>query len=339
MSRKKASLLSVLLLLMAAPCVWANPSASDEAVEVITLWTYRGDSVVEPLLEAFTRETGLAVDYRVLGGDGIVDAMLAGDEPAPDVVLMVDALRADRLKAAGLLRPLPADALVEIEAPWHDLDHHWSGIAWRARGIVRARHDTDLVDFASLAELAQRGEVCMRPGDHIYNRSLLAWLMATMGDAAALDWMQAVMDHRVSVDGGDRDQILAVAAGQCRVAVVNHYYLTRWQASDDAEVRSAVADLTFGWPDADSPVMVNVSVVAQTAEGANPEGGEALARWLLGSDAQVLYAAAVFEYPVTPVAAERKAPGLAQLTLRAEPPWPAGLGVWREAAERFFDSQ
>lgn len=336
---KQASIIAILLLPMATLCAGGEKPAAANSSDVITFWTYRGDSVVEPLLEAFTRETGLAVDFRVLGGDGIVDAMLAGDEPPPDVVLMVDALRADRLKAAGLLRPLPADALVEIEAPWHDLDYHWSGIAWRARGIVRAKHDTDLVDFASLAELAQRGEVCMRPGDHIYNRSLLAWLMATMGDAAALDWMQTVMDHRVSVDGGDRDQILAVADGQCRVAVVNHYYLARWQASDDPEVRAAVAGLTFGWPDSDSPVMVNLSVVAQTAEGANPEGGEALARWLLGSDAQALYAAAVFEYPVTPVAAERKAPGLAQLTLRAEPPWPAGLSVWREAAERFFDSQ
>ena len=326
----------MLLLLMAAPCAGADPSAPDEAAEVITLWTYRGDSVVEPLLEAFEKETGLAVDYRVLGGDGIVEALLAGNEPAPDVLLLVDALRADVLKAAGKLRALPVDALAEVEAPWHDLDGHWSGIAWRARGIVRAEQDGDLDDFASLAALAQQGEVCMRSGRHIYNRSLLAWLMATMGEAAARDWMQTVMDHRVPVDGGDRDQILAVAAGRCRVAIVNHYYLAGWQASEDPETRSAVAGLTFGWPDAVSPVMVNVSAVALTAEGANPEGGEALARWLLGPDAQALYAAAVFEYPVSPVSVDRQAPGLEQLTLRAEPPWPAGLSVWREAAERFF---
>ncbi|TVQ28888.1 MAG: hypothetical protein EA370_15970 [Wenzhouxiangella sp.] len=319
-------------MLMAA----AGAAAADE--QTLMVWSYRGGPVIEPLLEAFTAQTGLAVEYRVLGGDGIVEAMLDDSQSLPDLVLVVDALRMDTLKQAGRLRPLPAGAVTEIAPKWRDGDGYWTGISWRARSVVRRADDHGPADLDALRQLAVDGQLCIREGAHVYNRGFLSWLNANLGEAAAMAWATAVFDNRAEVEGGDRDQIRAVAEGRCSAAVVNHYYLMRWAASEDPAERAIADGLVFGWPDPSIPVAVNVSAIALPSTGRPAEAADQLAIWLAGRDAQAMYAVSVFEFPLNwPAQQIPLAPGLDRLQLNPGTPWPAELPLYRKAAEAFFD--
>ncbi len=304
----------------------------------LLVWSYRGGAVIEPLLDAFREQTGLAVEYRVLGGDSIVEALLEDGLEVPDLVLVVDALRLDTLKQAGKLRPLPEAAIADIDPKWRDAEGYWTGISWRARSVVRRADDTRATDADALPELARAGEFCVREGAHVYNRGWLAWLAANAGEPAATEWAETVFTHRVDVDGGDRDQIRAVADGRCSVALVNHYYLMRWAVSDDSEQQAITEGLVFGWPDPATPVAVNVSGIALPAGSRQTEAADRLATWMAGPEAQAIYAASVFEFPLGwPAEYHPLAPGLRELTLTPGPPWPASLPTYREAAESFFE--
>ncbi len=320
----------VLTLVCCLPPVWADEPP-------LLVWSYRGGEVIEPLLDAFREQTGLEVKFQVMGGDGIVEALLEDGPEVPDLVLVVDALRLDTLKRAGKLRPLPEAAIADIDPKWRDADGYWTGISWRARSVVRRADDTRATDADALPELARAGELCVREGAHVYNRGWLAWLAANADDQAATEWAETVFTYRFDVPGGDRDQIRAVADGRCSVALVNHYYLMRWMVSDEPEVQAITEGLVFGWPDPATPVAVNVSGIAMPAGGRQTEAAERLAIWMAGPEAQAIYAASVFEFPLGwPAQDHPLAPGLAALTLTPGPPWPGNLPVYREVAESYF---
>ncbi|MCC5865433.1 MAG: extracellular solute-binding protein [Wenzhouxiangella sp.] len=319
-----------LTLGMYAPSAWSDS-------DPLLVWSYRGGEVIEPLLEAFTEQTGLAVEYRVLGGDGIVEALIEGTEQKPDLILVVDALRVDTLQRAGLLRPLPQEALAGVDPKWRDSKDYWSGIAWRARSVVRRADSEHPADVDALTDLARNGQLCIRPGAHVYNRGWLTWLVANRGVDASLAWATTVFDHRVEVPGGDRDQIRAVANGLCTAALVNHYYLMRWAASDDPEERAIAENLVFGWPDSSTPVAVNITAIALPKGGRHPALADRLAAWLTRPEAQAMYAASVFEFPLDwPQQQTPLATGLEALDLKPGEPWPRDLPAHRDAAETFF---
>ena len=300
----------------------------------LLVWSYRGGEVIEPLLAAFSEHSGLAVEYRVLGGDGIVEALMASEQPAPDLILAVDALRMDSLKQAGKLRPLPAAAISGIDPKWRDADGYWTGIAWRARSIVRRAGDDRAADPAALSTLARDGRLCVREGGHVYNLGWLAWMAANLGEAATAQWAKTVFDHRVDVAGGDRDQIRAVAEGRCDAAIVNHYYLARWVVSDDPAERAIADGLVFGWPDPATAVAVNVTAIALPAASVPSPAADRLAIWLASAEAQAIYAASVFEFPLDwPQQTVPLAPGLEQLELQPGAPWPQDLPGHHAAAK------
>ena len=101
--------------------------------------------------------------------------------------------------------------------------------------------------------------------------------------------------------GGDRDQIKAVAAGQCDVAVVNSYYLGAMLTSDDAAERTAAEKVVLHWPDQSGRgTHVNVSGAAVTAAAEHRAEAIRLIEFLVGKESQRWYAEANVEYPVRP---------------------------------------
>ncbi|MFQ5785903.1 MAG: extracellular solute-binding protein, partial [Alphaproteobacteria bacterium] len=101
--------------------------------------------------------------------------------------------------------------------------------------------------------------------------------------------------------GGDRDQIRAVAAGECDVALVNTYYLARLTTSKKTTDREAASKVAIFWPNQQGRgVHVNVSGAGVTTSAPHRDAAVRLLEFLVGDDAQRIYAQAVFEYPVKP---------------------------------------
>jgi len=308
---------------------------------LVTVWSYRPETVVAPVLAAFTEATGIPTRHQILPGDEILAALPATQAPErPDLVLTVDTIRFEALKADGQLTPLPSSASAAVPPMLRDAESHWAGISWRVRGVVQRRDAASDLDWSDLPALAEAGRLCVRPGAHVYNRSLLAWQIPRLGEEEGLAWTEAVHGAPTVVNGGDRDQIMAVADGRCDVAIVNHYYLARMRLSEDASLREAGEQVLFGNPDQPLPLQPNISGIALVSNSPNPDGGLALARWMLDPANQGVYATPTAEFPASWPALDL-ALGEALDAFEAvqpEGPWPAELAPAIEAAERFFSA-
>ena len=131
---------------------------------------------------------------------------------------------------------------------------------------------------------------------------MLAAMIANRGIAATEAWAAGlVANFARKPQGGDRDQIRAVAAGACDVAIVNTYYLAGLAGSDDAADRAVAAKVAVFWPNQGGRgVHVNISGAGVTRHAANVAEAVALIEFLSGDAAQRLYAEVVNERPVKP---------------------------------------
>lgn len=309
--------------------------AAAEPVANVRVWSYRPEPVVAPVLAAFTAATGIPTEHRILGGDEIqrVLPQTAAAE-RPDLVLTVDSLRFAQLDAAGLLTPIAANALAAVPETMRHSDGHWAGISWRVRGIVQRADEARDLDWTDLPEIAAAGRLCVRPGAHVYNRSLLAWQILRLSEEEALAWAEAIHGAPTLVDGGDRDQIMAVADGRCDVAIVNHYYLARMRVSNDEAMSEAAERVLFGNPDQPLAMQANISGIALVSDSPNPDGALALATWMLDPANQGVYANPVAEFPISwPHMDLDIGAALADFEkVSPEAPWPRELQATRQAA-------
>jgi len=295
--------LPVCLALTAAAC---SPDVGDEgAVNLYTARHYASDQLV---YEAFTRETGIAVNVIEAPGDLLIERMRAdGVRSRADVVITVDAGRLWRAEQAGLFQPAP-----ELEAVLSGIPENirhpggaWFGFTNRVRVVAYAPDRVDpsaISDFTDLAGPEWRGRLCVRSSDNVYNQSLLAGLIAAIGPEEAERWAAAITANMARPpQGGDTDQIRAIAAGQCDVAIVNHYYAARLASSSDPADQQAAAQTSVLFPSlAGRGAHLNVSGAGLAANAPNRQQALSFLEFLLSGNAQRAFAELAHEYPAVP---------------------------------------
>ena len=220
----------------------------------VNIYSARQEALIKPLLDQFTAESGIAINLVTGKGDALLTRLQSEGRNSPaDVLLTTDAGRLYRAQQAGVLQPFDSDYLKRvIPENLRSSDDSWYGLSVRARFIVYAKDRVQASELNSYEDLAgdqwQR-RVCIRSSGNIYNQSLVAGMIASTGEQATSDWMPGfVANFARPPQGGDRDQIKAVAAGQCDIAVVNSYYLGAMLNSADASEREAAAKVSVFWP-------------------------------------------------------------------------------------------
>ncbi|MEQ9462409.1 MAG: Fe(3+) ABC transporter substrate-binding protein [Haliea sp.] len=293
-----SSLLALVMLPLLVAC------SSPESVNV---YSARQEALIKPLLDRFSAETGIAVN--LVTGDG--DALLArlrneGLNSPADLLLTSDAGNLYRAQQADLLQAVSSPALeAAVPVNLRSDEGYWYGLSLRARVLVYAPDRVDaaeLSDYAALADPSWRQRICVRSSGNIYNQSMVAGMLASQGAEATQAWLQGfVANFARQPQGGDRDQIKAVASGQCDVALVNSYYLGGMLNSEDAEERAAAERVRLFWPNqAGRGVHVNISGAGITRSATHSEEARQLIEFMLREDSQQWYAEANNEYPVRP---------------------------------------
>jgi iron(III) transport system substrate-binding protein len=311
-------------------------------VNVFSARHYASD---EAVYAAFTEETGIAVNVVEAGGDLLIERIRTdGDRSPADVVITVDAGRLWRAEQAGLFQPVPEleDALSAVPDNLVHPQNDWFGFATRVRGIAYAPGRVtaeEVADFTDLAGEQWRGRVCVRSSNNVYNQSLLAALIAAVGTEAAEAWAHGVVRNLARPpQGGDTDQVRAVAAGQCDVAIVNHYYVARLARSGDAADRQVADAVEFAMADlAGRGAHVNISGAGLAAGAPNRDNAVAFLRFLLTEDSQRAFAELTNEYPAVEGIAYENPVLAAYGTPRADPVNVNALGDNAAEAQRIFD--
>jgi iron(III) transport system substrate-binding protein len=293
---------SALFVTVAATVIGA-PTTYAKAVNV---YSARQEALIKPMLDKFTEETGIEVNLITGDGDALLTRLRSEGRNSPaDVLLTVDAGRLYRAKEAGVLQPIRSEYL-EQHIPTHlrNSEGYWFGLSVRARVIAYATdrvNPDELSTYEALTDEKWRGRLCVRSSGNIYNQSLVASMLSTQGEATTEKWINGLVANFAGPpQGGDRDQIKALATGQCDVALVNSYYYGAMLQSDDAEEKAAAAEAAVFFPNQDGRgTHINVSGAGVTTSAANVAGATALIEFLARPSAQHWYAETNNEYPVS----------------------------------------
>jgi iron(III) transport system substrate-binding protein len=288
--------ISVAALLVAA----TTDIAAAQSKEV-NLYSYREQKLIQPLLDAFTKETGIKVNV-VSASSGLEQRIKTEGANSPaDVLLTVDIGRLEDAVQAGITQPIKS-AVVDkvVPAPYRDSEGHWVGVSMRAR-VVYASKDRvkqDAITYEEFVDPKWKGKICIRSGQHIYNNALIAAMIAKYGEAKAEEWLRGLRANLAQKpSGGDRETARDVAAGKCDLGIGNTYYYPLMQNNPNqrawAEATKVILP-TFK----DGGTHVNISGVVLAKNAPHKAEAMKLIEWLLGDTAQHMYADSVYEYPI-----------------------------------------
>jgi iron(III) transport system substrate-binding protein len=271
----------------------------------VNVYSARGEDLIKPALDTFTEQTGIKVNLITESADALIRRIeLEGANSPADVLLTVDAGRLFRAKEAGILASLKSPILTQrIPSAYRDPDNQWFGLSLRSRVIMFDKSRVSAEEISSYEDLADpkwKGEICIRSSGNIYNQSLLASLIEHHGEEATEVWAEGLVSNMARrPQGGDRDQIRAAVAGQCKLAVANTYYLAGMLNSDvntDVEVAQKIGVL---WPNQDDRgAHMNVSGAGLIKGSKNVEEARQLIEFLSDDYAQGWYSEVNNEYSV-----------------------------------------
>jgi iron(III) transport system substrate-binding protein len=277
-----------------------------EAVPItgeVNLYSSRHYDTDLALYEDFTRQTGIKVNRIEADADALIERIQSEGEFSPaDIFVTVDAGRLWRAEEAGILAPTQSAVLSErIPAHLRHPDGLWFGLSTRARIVIynkAAGAPAGLATYADLANPAFKGEICVRSSSNIYNISLLSSIVAHQGAAAAETWAKGVVaNFKQAPQGNDTSMIEAVAAGQCRISVVNTYYLARYAGGDAAQAE-IFDNVGVIFPDqAGNGTHVNISGAGVVKTAPNRENAVRFLEYLTSESAQRYLADGNNEYP------------------------------------------
>jgi iron(III) transport system substrate-binding protein len=128
----------------------------------------------------------------------------------------------------------------------------------------------------------------------------MASVIAHDGEAAAEAWARGVVANFARAPkGGDTDQIKAVAAGECGVALSNTYYVARLMRSTKPEDIKTMESVGVVWPDQGGHgTHINVSGGGMLKTAPHKEAAVRFLEYLASDDAQRYFADGNNEWPV-----------------------------------------
>lgn len=271
----------------------------------VNIYSSRHYDVDQLIYDAFTAETGIEVRLLEGNSDQLLERIRREGIASPaDVLITVDAGRLWRAEELGLLQPVESELLnVRIPEFLRHPDGLWFGFSQRIRLIYysKERFDPALVStYEDLVRPELKGRVCIRSSNNIYNLSLLAAMIETKGEEQTEAWARGLVANLARPpEGGDTDQIRGVAAGECDVAVANHYYYLRLANSDSAADRAVAEAVGIIFPNQDDRgTHVNIGGAGVVANAPNRDNAIRFLEFLASDQAQELFAGANFEYPV-----------------------------------------
>lgn len=269
----------------------------------LNLYSARHYQTDEALYSNFTKQTGIKINRIEAGENELLERIKNEGANSPaDVFITVDAARLAKADELNLFAPVKSKVL-DARIPAHLRTEDWIAFSTRARVIVYNKETVNPADLQTYEDLASpklKGKVCVRSGSHPYNLSLGAALVEHMGEAKTEAWAKGLVSNFARAPkGGDTDQIKAVAAGECGVALANTYYVARLMRSDKPDDKKVVATIGVAWPNQKTTgAHVNISGGGMLKNAPHKEAAVKFLEYLASDQAQIYFADGNNEWPV-----------------------------------------
>ena len=311
---------------------------------VLNLYSARHYQTDEAFYSNFTKATGIKIN-RIEGGEDALTERIRneGQNSPADLLITVDVGRLWRAEQLGLFAPVKSKVLESrIPANYRDPNGNWFGFSMRARVIAYNKlkiKPSEIVGYEDLAEAKFKGKICTRSGSHVYNLSLMGSIIGALGEQKAEAWAKGVAANLARAPkGGDTDQLLAVAAGECDIAISNTYYYARLVRSDKPDERKLIENVGVIMPNQNGRgTHVNISGAGVLKYAPHREAAVKFLEYLASNEAQLYFADGNNEWPLVAGVASNN-PALKMLgNFKADPINIAVIGKNQPLAQKIFD--
>jgi iron(III) transport system substrate-binding protein len=302
MLTRRFTLSSLAGALALAGAFMATPAS---AAEEVSLYTTREPKLIQPMLDAFTKETGIKVN-TVFVKDGLLERVKAEGAQSPaDVLMTVDIGNLIDLVDGGITQPIQSEALNSvIPANLRGADGQWYALSLRDRVLYVANDvKLDKFHYEDLSDPQWKDKVCIRSGQHPYNTGMVAAMIAHDGAEATEQWLRGVKGNLArKAAGGDRDVARDILGGICDIGIANAYYVGHMKnaqpGTDARKWGDAIKVVRPTFKNGGDGTHVNVSGAAVAKHAPQKQNAVKLLEFLVSEPAQTLYAKANYEYPV-----------------------------------------
>lgn len=292
--KKTLQALSLITVALVAPITMAK--------DVVNVYSYRQPFLIKPILETFTKKTGIETKV-VFAKKGLLERVKREGKFSPaDVVLTANFALLLQFEQAGLTQPF-SSKLIDKNVPesYRDPADHWIALTKRVRNIYSSRErqgDLSQISYEDLALPQYKGKICTRSGKHPYNISLVSSMIAHHGKAKTKEWLLGVKANLArKPQGNDRAQVKAIKEGLCDLSLGNSYYLGKMMQDEKQKAWADAVNINFP-NQKDRGAHINVSGVVMAKHAPNSKNAQKLIEYLTSTEAQELYASLNMEYPV-----------------------------------------
>lgn len=268
----------------------------------VNIYSSRQPQLIDPILEAFTAQTGIETNVVFLKSGMIERLKAEGDRTPADIILTSDIANLSAIVNSGVTQPVTSETInTNVPSTYRDPAGNWFGLTMRARIAYTSKErvaEGALTSFEQLSDPMWKGRICIRSGLHNYNIALLSAMIYHHGETEAEAWIAGVKANLArKPQGNDRAQIKAVWAGECDVAIGNTYYMGKMLADPEQVPWAESVNLIFPTIGNDG-AHINLSGMAMTSAAPNKDDALKLMEFLTSADAQAIYAELNFEYPL-----------------------------------------
>lgn len=264
----------------------------------LVVYSSRQEHLIKPVFELYTEQTGVKINYITDSEAPLMARLRAEGANTPaDMFITVDAGNLWQAEQMGLFRAVKSDVIEgNIPSQYRAESGQWTGLSLRARTIVYSTERVDPADLSTYEALADdewKGRLCLRTSKKVYNQSLVATMIETLGEERTTEVVKGwVGNLETPVFSNDTSLMEAIDAGQCDVGIVNTYYFGRLH-KDNPDVKVALF-----WPNQDDRgVHVNISGAGVTQHTKQPEEAIKFLEWMTTPEAQRIFADVNQEFP------------------------------------------
>ncbi len=268
----------------------------------INLYSARQSVLMEPLIEAFQKETDIKVNIIAAKASQLINRIESeGKYTKADILLTTDVGRLIQAQKKKLFIKVESEIINKaIPSKFKDEKNEWFGLSLRSRILVYNTKKIDKNSLSGYLDLSKKKwdrRIMVRSSNNVYNQSLVAAMILNYGEKKVEKFLKNfVKNFARKPSGGDRDQIKAVVAGEGDIALVNSYYFLKMKFSDHKNILKNTA---IHFPsDSIMSTHVNLSGAGIIKYSKNYINSVKFLEFMLSDQAQEIYSDINFEYPV-----------------------------------------
>lgn len=273
-------------------------SACGGEEEALTVYAGRSQTLIQPLLEQFSKDTGIPIKVRYGDGTDLALGILEEGKSSPaDVYITQDVGALGALKAEGRLQPLPQAVLDRVPAQFRSPDGLWVGLSGRARV---AAYNTDRLSKETMpktvfdyAKPEWKGRIGIVPRSDGFPEFVTA-MRLVKGQDFTRQWLTDLRANNPKLYPNNISALNAVANGEIDVALVNHYYLYRFLAERGEGFKAR--NYYFENGDLGGIFLVSGAAILDTVK--NRDAAEKFIEYLLTTSSQEYVTREDHEYPL-----------------------------------------